>query len=99
MVTNPIPHLIFWGVLLIFGFMVGRYHARHTILAWAESRRPTPLKMDDRLRAITALLVVLAVARTQAEQVQGRRTGLSECAFPFGQTERRAKRTLDRPPP
>lgn len=38
-------------------------------------------------------------SRTQANQVQGRRTGLSECAFPFGQTERRAKRTLDRPPP
>ncbi|MBD9513324.1 hypothetical protein [Pseudomonas sp. PDM22] len=37
--------------------------------------------------------------RTQANQVQGRRTGLSERAFPFGQTERRAKRTLDRPPP
>lgn len=32
-------------------------------------------------------------------QVQGRRTGLSEHASPFGQTERRAKRTLDRPPP
>ncbi|BAU76517.1 hypothetical protein [Metapseudomonas furukawaii] len=31
--------------------------------------------------------------------VQGRRTGLSEHASPFGQTERRAKRTLDRPPP
>ena len=37
--------------------------------------------------------------RPQANQVQGRRTGLSERAFPFGQTERRAKRTLDRPPP
>ncbi|WP_371365320.1 hypothetical protein ACA097_19380 [Pseudomonas sp. QL9] len=37
--------------------------------------------------------------RTQANPVQGRRTGLSEHAFPFGQTERRAKRTLDRPPP
>ncbi|MFJ3259048.1 hypothetical protein ACIPK7_02240 [Pseudomonas sp. NPDC086581] len=37
--------------------------------------------------------------RTHANQVQGRRTGLSERAFPFGQTERRAKRTLDRPPP
>jgi len=36
---------------------------------------------------------------TWANQVQGRRTGLSERAFPFGQTERRAKRTLDRPPP
>lgn len=34
-----------------------------------------------------------------ANQVQGRRTGLSGRAFPFGQTERRAKRTLDRPPP
>ncbi|NMZ58608.1 hypothetical protein [Pseudomonas nitroreducens] len=37
--------------------------------------------------------------RSLANQVQGRRTGLSERAFPFGQTERRAKRTLDRPPP
>ncbi|UCO99571.1 hypothetical protein LF844_07110 [Metapseudomonas lalkuanensis] len=31
--------------------------------------------------------------------VQGRRTGLSEHASPFGQTERRAKQTLDRAPP
>ncbi|AYF85647.1 hypothetical protein D6Z43_27700 [Pseudomonas sp. DY-1] len=31
--------------------------------------------------------------------VQGRRTGLSEHASPFGQTERRAERTLDRAPP
>ncbi|MFC4859693.1 hypothetical protein ACS8MQ_00920 [Pseudomonas sp. MAHUQ-62] len=31
--------------------------------------------------------------------VQGRRTGLSEHASPFGQTERRAEQTLDRPPP
>jgi disulfide bond formation protein DsbB len=68
MVSNPIPHLIFWLVLLTVGAVVGRYHARHTVPAWAD-------------------------------QVQGRRTGLSECAFPFGQTERRAKRTLDRPPP
>ncbi|MCO2158603.1 hypothetical protein FA393_27245 [Pseudomonas aeruginosa] len=68
MVSNPIPHLIFWLVLLVIGAVVGRYHARHTIPAWAN-------------------------------QVQGRRTGLSERAFPFGQTERRAKRTLDRAPP
>ena len=98
MVSNPIPHLIFWAVLLVFGFMVGRYHARNTVPAWSTSRR-RPLPMDDRLRAITALLVVLAVIRSQANQVQGRRTGLSEPAFPFGQTERRAKRTLDRAPP
>ncbi len=68
MAFNPIPHLIFWLVLLVIGAVVGRYHARHTILTWAS-------------------------------QVQCRRTGLSEHAFPFGQTERRAKRTLDRPPP
>ncbi|MCP8467890.1 hypothetical protein NK553_28470 [Pseudomonas sp. ZM23] len=36
---------------------------------------------------------------TWAKPVQGRRPGLSERAFPFGQTERRAKRTLDRAPP
>ncbi|OWP36625.1 hypothetical protein [Pseudomonas nitroreducens] len=68
MFSNPIPHLIFWLVLLAVGAVVGRFHARHTIPSWAN-------------------------------QVQGRRTGLSERAFPFGQTERRAKRTLDRPPP
>ena len=68
MVSNPIPRLIFWLVLLAVSALVGRYHARHTIPSWAS-------------------------------QVQGRRTGLSESAFPFGQTERRAKRTLDRPPP
>ncbi|MCQ4314247.1 hypothetical protein NAV33_20475 [Pseudomonas stutzeri] len=32
---------------------------------------------------------------TEAEQVQGRAPGLSEHASPFGQTEARAKRTLD----
>ncbi len=68
MVSNPIPHLIFWLVLLAVGAVVGRYHARHTIPSWAD-------------------------------QVRGRRTGLSEQAPSFGQTERRAKRTLDRPPP
>jgi len=36
---------------------------------------------------------------TWARRVRGRRTGLSEHALPFGQTERRAKRTLDRAPP
>ncbi|MHB9800468.1 hypothetical protein ACYCAX_21960 [Pseudomonas sp. MT3] len=68
MVTNPIPHLIFWAVLIIVALLVGRDHARHTIPTWAD-------------------------------QVRGRRTGLSEHASSFGQTERRAKRTLDRAPP
>jgi hypothetical protein len=68
MSTNPVPHLIFLLLLLACALMVGRYHARHTVRAWA---RP----------------------------VQGRRTGLSEHAPSFGQTERRAKRTLDRAPP
>ena len=36
---------------------------------------------------------------TEPAPVQGRRTGLSEHVSPFGQTERRAERTLDRPPP
>ncbi|MCP1602678.1 hypothetical protein [Pseudomonas citronellolis] len=48
--------------------------------------------------SLTALFG-LPAARTWANPVQGRRTGLSECAPPFGQTERRAKRTLDRAPP
>lgn len=68
MVTDPLPHLIFWLVLLTYALMLVRYHARHTIPTWAN-------------------------------QVRGRRTGLSEHALPFGQTERRAKRTLDRAPP
>lgn len=34
-----------------------------------------------------------------AEQVKGRAPGLSEHALPFGQTEARAERTLERPPP
>lgn len=34
-----------------------------------------------------------------AEQVKGRAPGLSEHASSFGQTEARAKRTLERPPP
>lgn len=68
MVSNPIPYLIFWLGLIAAAVLVGRYHVRYTVRAWAD-------------------------------QVQGRRPGLSERAFPFGQTERRAKRTLDRPPP
>jgi len=68
MVTDPVPHLIFWLLLVAYALVVGRYHARHTVRAWANP-------------------------------VQGRRTGLSEHALPFGQTERRAKRTLDRAPP
>jgi len=32
-------------------------------------------------------------------EVRGRAPGLSEHASPFGQTEARAERTLDRPPP
>lgn len=68
MVINPVPHLIFWLLLVAYALVVGRYHARHTVHAWANP-------------------------------VQGRRTGLSEHALPFGQTERRAKRTLDRAPP
>ncbi|MCG8906267.1 hypothetical protein [Pseudomonas sp. DP-17] len=54
---------------------------------------------DGSLRTTTVLLLALAIASAKVSQVQGRRTGLSERAFPFGQTERRAKRTLDRPPP
>ena len=34
-----------------------------------------------------------------AEQVKGHAPGLSEHAPPFGQTEARAERTLERPPP
>ncbi len=36
---------------------------------------------------------------TDAEPVKGRAPGLSEHASPFGQTEARAERTLERPPP
>ena len=54
---------------------------------------------DGTLRTITVLFIALAIACNKANPVQGRRTGLSEPAFPFGQTARRAKRTLDRPPP
>lgn len=34
-----------------------------------------------------------------AEQIKGRAPGLSEHAPPFGQTEARAQRTLEHPPP
>lgn len=68
MVTNPVPHLIFWLLLVAYALVVGRYHARRVVCTWANP-------------------------------VQGRRTGLSGHALPFGQTERRAKRTLDRAPP
>jgi hypothetical protein len=36
---------------------------------------------------------------TSAHPVKGRAPGLSEHASPFGQTEARAERTLERPPP
>lgn len=36
---------------------------------------------------------------TEADPVKGRAPGLSEHAPPFGQTEARAERTLERPPP
>tara|TARA_Y100001951_G_scaffold105223_1_gene120825 strand:+ start:2339 stop:2647 length:309 start_codon:yes stop_codon:yes gene_type:complete len=36
---------------------------------------------------------------TAPEQVKGRAPGLSEHASPFGQTEARAERTLEHPPP
>nr|DAU73755.1 MAG TPA: hypothetical protein [Inoviridae sp.] len=36
---------------------------------------------------------------SDAEQVKGRAPGLSEHAPPFGQTEARAERTLEHPPP
>ncbi len=48
---------------------------------------------------VIGMILGRTVRRAQAESVQGRRTGLSEPASPFGQTERRAQRTLDRPPP
>lgn len=50
---------------------------------------------------VDALTVVIARATTRAKasQVRGRAPGLSEHASPFGQTEARAKRTLDPPRP
>ncbi|WAJ35879.1 hypothetical protein OU800_14745 [Pseudomonas sp. GOM7] len=38
-------------------------------------------------------------APAEADPVKGRAPGLSEHASPFGQTEARAERTLERPPP
>lgn len=38
-------------------------------------------------------------AIAEADPVKGRAPGLSEHAPPFGQTEARAERTLERPPP
>jgi hypothetical protein len=38
-------------------------------------------------------------APAEADPVKGRAPGLSEHAPPFGQTEARAERTLERPPP
>ncbi|MCU9947900.1 hypothetical protein ACPA5B_26440 [Pseudomonas solani] len=45
------------------------------------------------------IYVMAPAARAWLHPVQGRRTGLSEHASSFGQTERRAQRTLDRAPP
>ncbi len=49
------------------------------------------------LVVVMALFVAREIARTEASQVRGRAPGLSEHAAPFGQTEARAKRTLDPP--
>jgi hypothetical protein len=46
-----------------------------------------------------SIYLLAPAARAWLHPVQGRRTGLSEHASPFGQTERRAQRTLDRAPP
>lgn len=91
------------AIMLLAPFLI----AACVIIASAPPAKKEPeLKSDltfidpeGTLRAITALLVASAVVRSKANPVQGRRPGLSEHAFPFGQTERRAKRTLDRPPP
>lgn len=49
--------------------------------------------------SLLSISLLAPAARAWLHPVQGRRTGLSEHASPFGQTERRAKRTLDRAPP
>lgn len=46
MVTDPIPHLIFWGVLLLFGFAVLRFHARYIFSQWV-SRHRSDSKAED----------------------------------------------------
>lgn len=57
--------------------------ARLSVQFQAQAKRPAP---SDPANA------------ADAEQVKGRAPGLSEHASPFGQTEARAKRTLERPP-
>ncbi|MDU9414999.1 hypothetical protein [Pseudomonas sp. zfem005] len=46
-----------------------------------------------------SIYLLAPATRAWLHPVQGRRTGLSEHASPFGQTERRAQRTLDHAPP
>ncbi|WP_236209237.1 hypothetical protein [Pseudomonas tohonis] len=49
--------------------------------------------------SLFSIYLLAPAARAWPHPVRGRRTGLSEHASPFGQTERRAQRTLDRAPP
>lgn len=49
------------------------------------------------LVVVLALLIARQTSRAGASLVRGRAPGLSEHAAPFGQTEARAKRTLDPP--
>jgi hypothetical protein len=82
-----------WGLLLMMAAAVAEPSKKEPE---PDLSFPDP---DGTLRTITVLFLALAIACNKATPVQGRRPGLSERAFPFGQTERRAKRTLDRAPP
>ena len=88
--------LIFFGPLGVLLMFVAAVAEPPKKAPEAELTFPDP---DGTLRTITVLLLALSMACAKSSPVRGRRTGLSERAFPFGQTERRAKRTLDRPPP
>ena len=88
-----------WSLPFLIGASLGGLYISHAHIEILEAN-------DDLfLRSFEAVIDQCKAAPSDpanaadAEQVKGRAPGLSEHAPPFGQTEARAERTLEHPPP
>ncbi|AVO54370.1 hypothetical protein [Ectopseudomonas mendocina] len=88
-----------WSLPFLIGASLGGLYISHAHIEILEAN-------DDLfLRSFEAVIDQCKAApsdpanATDAEQIKGRAPGLSEHAPPFGQTEARAERTLEHPPP